>query len=98
MLFAVLKVFGLAVGNLLGSLSALAKQERMLVINDITSGMRAPSSMMIMLMIMMIMMMIAMMTNDHHDSDDEDYDDDRGINYISSEMRRNIKPASRPQS
>ena len=36
MLFAVLKVFGLAVGNLLGSLSALAKQERMLVINDIS--------------------------------------------------------------
>ena len=68
MLFAVLKVFGLAVGNLLGSLSALAKQERMLVINDITSGMRAPSS-------MMIMMMIAMMTNDHHDSDDEDFDE-----------------------
>ena len=58
MLFAVLKVFGLAVGNLLGSLSALAKQERMLVINDITSGMRAPSSMMIMMMIMMIMMMM----------------------------------------
>ena len=54
MLFAVLKVFGLAVGNLLGSLSALAKQERMLVINDITSGMRAPSSMMIMMMIVTV--------------------------------------------
>ena len=61
MLFAVLKVFGLAVGNLLGSLSALAKQERMLVINDITSGMRAPSSMMIMMMIMMMMMIMLMM-------------------------------------
>ena len=92
MLFAVLKVFGLAVGNLLGSLSALAKQERMLVINDITSGMRAPSSMMIMMMITMMTILIEMrriMIN---------YDEDSEINYISSEMRRNIKPASRPQS
>ena len=70
MLFAVLKVFGLAVGNLLGSLSALAKQERMLVINDITSGMRAPSSMMIMMIIVMTIMMdmMTIMVN---------YDDDR---------------------
>ena len=36
LLSAVLKVFGLARGNLLGSLSGLAKQERMLVINDIS--------------------------------------------------------------
>ena len=92
MLFAVLKVFGLAVGNLLGSLSALAKQERMLVINDITSGMRAPSSMMIMMMMMLMTIMIEMMTIMIN------HDDDREINYISSEMRRNIKPASRPQS
>ena len=42
LLSVVLKVFGLARGNLLGSLSALAKQERMLVINDI-SGTRASS-------------------------------------------------------
>ena len=37
-LSVVLKVFGFAWGNLLGSLSALAKQERMLVINDISGA------------------------------------------------------------
>ena len=37
-LSVVLKVFGFAWVNLLGSLSALAKQERMLVINDISGA------------------------------------------------------------